>query len=90
MPKKYWHDALAGHTDANYGFKGKGTAVAATVYQCGFDHQVAESPFEEGTPLAFALSKPAYPALTFSFFYTDAASGHKATDRGRGPPAAIA
>ncbi len=85
-PKKYLHDAFAGHSDAMPGSKSDKAVVTTSVYQCGFDHQVATSPFVEGESfralpdiLSFVSSRSVFP-------HTDAVPGFSAAIPGRGPP----
>lgn len=44
-PKKYLHDAVACHTDAGYVKKAGAVSVQSAGFNCGYDHQVIESPF---------------------------------------------
>ncbi|RPD46764.1 hypothetical protein [Paracnuella aquatica] len=85
-PKKYLHDALAGHSDVSYGFKGEGKWISATTYQCGFDHQVAESPYTGANPVQLPALQVVYHSSEIPFFYTDPAAGFHANAQSRGPP----
>lgn len=86
MPKKYLHDALAGHNDVSYGFKGEGTWLSATTFQCGFDHQVAESPYTGPEVVEIPIPQLAWQSPEIQFFYTDPVAGFHASAQSRGPP----
>ena len=89
MPKKFLHDAVAGHTDDLYGFRCEGTTVSTATFHCGFDHQVATSPFTEAESFVVPQVKVSYCILRQISLYTEAVPGYRSAALGRGPPAQV-
>ena len=87
-PRQYLHHLFADHVDTDYGFRGKERAVGASVYQCGFHHQVTTSPVVPESAIQLSAPRAVVFVPFFIALHPSPVTGYVIISDGRGPPAA--